>query len=132
MKPINIGLLGIGTVGGGTFTVLARNQEEISRRAGRAIGMKLVADKDLERARTLVDKRAAVTADAREVVDHPQRPAVAGAGRLGPGRARVAPRGEGEPTPRIDAPAIPRPRPLLRAGKAPRSSDMRRGSDGST
>ena len=71
MKPINIGLLGIGTVGGGTFAVLARNREEISRRAGRAIGMKLVADKDLERARALVDTRAAVTADAREVVDHP-------------------------------------------------------------
>jgi homoserine dehydrogenase len=71
MKPINVGLLGIGTVGGGTFTVLARNQEEISRRAGRAISMKLVADKDLERARNLVGGRAAVTADAREVVEHP-------------------------------------------------------------
>ena len=37
MKPINVGLLGIGTVGGGTFTVLARNAEEITRRAGRPI-----------------------------------------------------------------------------------------------
>ena len=71
MKPINVGLLGIGTVGGGTFTVLARNQEEISRRAGRAITLKLVADKDLERARKLVAGRAAVTADAQEVVAHP-------------------------------------------------------------
>jgi homoserine dehydrogenase len=71
MKPINVGLLGIGTVGGGTFTVLARNQEEISRRAGRAISMKLVADKDLERARGLVAGRATVTADAQEVVNHP-------------------------------------------------------------
>jgi homoserine dehydrogenase len=71
MKPINVGLLGIGTVGGGTFTVLARNQEEISRRAGRAISMKLVADKDLERARSLVGGAAAVTADALEVVNHP-------------------------------------------------------------
>jgi uncharacterized protein YraI len=35
MKPINVGLLGIGTVGGGTFKVLQRNQEEITRRAGR-------------------------------------------------------------------------------------------------
>ena len=51
MKSINVGLLGIGTVGGGTFAVLARNQEEIARRAGRAITMKIVADKDLERAR---------------------------------------------------------------------------------
>jgi homoserine dehydrogenase len=37
MKPINVGLLGIGTVGGGTFTVLKRNAEEITRRAGRPI-----------------------------------------------------------------------------------------------
>ena len=37
MKPIQVGLLGIGTVGGGVFTVLDRNQEEITRRAGRGI-----------------------------------------------------------------------------------------------
>ena len=34
MKPINVGLLGLGTVGGGTLTVLRRNQAEITRRAG--------------------------------------------------------------------------------------------------
>ena len=39
-KAINVGLLGIGTVGGGAFAVLARNQEEIARRAGCAITMK--------------------------------------------------------------------------------------------
>jgi homoserine dehydrogenase len=44
MKPINVGLLGIGTVGGGTFAVLRRNREEIARRAGCAITMKMVAD----------------------------------------------------------------------------------------
>ena len=59
MKTINVGLLGIGTVGGGTFAVLARNQEEIARRAGCAITMKMVADKDLEQA------RAASSASAR-------------------------------------------------------------------
>ncbi len=68
---INVGLLGIGTVGGGTFAVLARNQEEIARRAGCAITMKMVADKDLERARKLVGKGATVTADANEVVASP-------------------------------------------------------------
>ncbi len=56
-KAINVGLLGIGTVGGGTFAVLARNQEEIARRAGCAITMKMVADKDLDRARRLVGKQ---------------------------------------------------------------------------
>jgi homoserine dehydrogenase len=59
----------MGTVGGGTFTVLQRNQEEIARRAGCAIAMKMVADKDLDRARTLVKERAIVTADAYEVVN---------------------------------------------------------------
>ena len=72
LKPINVGLLGIGTVGGGTFEVLRRNEEEIARRAGSAITMKMVADKDLERARSIVGERAIVTADAYEVVNHPE------------------------------------------------------------
>ncbi|HMK13675.1 MAG TPA: homoserine dehydrogenase [Burkholderiales bacterium] len=71
MKPINVGLLGIGTVGGGTFTVLQRNQEEITRRAGRAIVLKMIADKDVKKARKLAGKSAIVTADALEVVNHP-------------------------------------------------------------
>ena len=69
-KPINVGLLGIGTVGGGTFTVLQRNQEEIGRRAGCAITMKMVADKDLDKVRSIVGERAIVTADAYDVVDN--------------------------------------------------------------
>jgi homoserine dehydrogenase len=71
MKPINVGLLGIGTVGGGTFAVLERNREEISRRAGCAITMRMVADKEVDKARRIVGARATVTADAREVVKHP-------------------------------------------------------------
>jgi len=71
MRPINVGLLGIGVVGGGTFRVLARNREEISRRAGCDIVMKMVADKELDKARRLVGKSAAVTADANEVINHP-------------------------------------------------------------
>jgi homoserine dehydrogenase len=70
-KEINVGLLGIGTVGSGTFAVLARNQEEIARRAGCAITMKMVADKDIDRARKLVGRKAAVTGDANEVVANP-------------------------------------------------------------
>ena len=72
MKPINVGLLGIGTVGGGTFAVLRRNQEEITRRAGRAITLKIVADKDLERARRIVGSAAEVTDDAFSVVANPE------------------------------------------------------------
>ena len=70
MKAINVGLLGIGTVGGGAFTVLGRNQEEIGRRAGSAITMKMVADKDIDRLRSIVGERAIITADAYEVVDN--------------------------------------------------------------
>ena len=58
MKPISVGLLGIGTVGGGTFKCCARNQEEIMRRAGRGIVITMVADKDLERARQVAGKAA--------------------------------------------------------------------------
>jgi homoserine dehydrogenase len=71
MKPINVGLLGIGTVGGGTFAVLRRNQEEITRRAGRAITLKIVADQDLERAKRIVGDAAEVIADAFSVVRNP-------------------------------------------------------------
>ena len=72
MKPINVGLLGIGTVGGGTFAVLRRNQEEITRRAGRAIMLRVVADKDLSRARRVVGDSAGVTADAMAVIKDPE------------------------------------------------------------
>ena len=71
MNPISVGLLGIGTVGGGTWNVLLRNQEEITRRAGRGIRIARVADKDLARAERLVAGKAAVTADAWEVVNDP-------------------------------------------------------------
>ena len=72
MKPINVGLLGIGTVGGGTWTVLSRNQEEITRRAGRPIQIVKVADRDLERARQLTGGRVALTDDAFSVVNDPE------------------------------------------------------------
>ncbi len=72
MKPINVGLLGAGTVGGGTFRVLQRNSEEISRRAGRAIRITMVADKDRARAAAIAGDAAQVTADALEVVNHPE------------------------------------------------------------
>jgi homoserine dehydrogenase len=71
MKPIQVGLLGIGTVGRGTFEVLARNQEEIQRRAGRGIQISMVADLDADRARAIVGDQARVVSDAREVIDNP-------------------------------------------------------------
>jgi homoserine dehydrogenase len=68
MKPINVGLLGIGIVGGGTWEVLSRNADEIQRRAGRAIRIAVVADKALDRAKQIVGDKAKVVADAFEVV----------------------------------------------------------------
>jgi homoserine dehydrogenase len=71
MKPMKVGLLGIGTVGGGTFTVLRRNAEEISRRAGRPIEISVVADKNLELARQVTGGTCALTDDAFKVVGDP-------------------------------------------------------------
>ncbi|MEW6313843.1 MAG: homoserine dehydrogenase [Pseudomonadota bacterium] len=72
MKPINAGLLGIGTVGGGTYTVLNRNQEEITRRAGRPIRITAVADKNLELAKKITGGACRVTDDAYAVVTDPE------------------------------------------------------------
>jgi homoserine dehydrogenase len=72
MKPINVGLLGIGTVGSGTWTVLTRNAEEIARRAGREIRITAVADRDTTRAQSIVGNTARVTADAFELVRDPE------------------------------------------------------------
>jgi homoserine dehydrogenase len=71
MNAIQVGLLGIGTVGSGTFKVLQRNQEEIRRRAGRGIAITMVADLDTERARSIVGAGVEVVADARQVIANP-------------------------------------------------------------
>ena len=64
MKPIKAGLLGIGTVGGGTFRVLERNADEIARRAGRPISIDVVADTNLARAKEVTGGRCRLTGDA--------------------------------------------------------------------
>ncbi|MBI3478942.1 MAG: homoserine dehydrogenase [Nitrosomonadales bacterium] len=82
MKAINVGLIGIGTVGGGTFTVLQRNAEEITRRAGRPIRITVVADKNLELAQKITggqvtggqvsNGKCRITDDAFSVVNDPE------------------------------------------------------------
>jgi homoserine dehydrogenase len=72
MKPIKVGLLGIGTVGSGTFNVLARNQEEIKRRAGRGIEITMVADLNTERAKELTGGKCQVVNDANLVINNPE------------------------------------------------------------
>ena len=71
MKSIQVGLLGIGTVGGGVFNVLKRNQAEIRRRTGVGIEIAMVADLDTARAQSLVGTGVQVVADARAVIANP-------------------------------------------------------------
>lgn len=71
LKVMNVGLLGIGTVGGGTFNVLNRNAQEITRRTGRPIQITHVADRNVEAARLVVNGAAKVTDDAFAVVNDP-------------------------------------------------------------
>ena len=71
LNPMRVGLLGIGTVGGGTYNVLTRNAEEITRRAGRPIEITVVADKDVARAKELTGGKVQVTDDAFAVVTDP-------------------------------------------------------------
>ncbi|WP_349743986.1 homoserine dehydrogenase [Roseateles cavernae] len=72
MKAIKVGLLGIGTVGSGTFNVLRRNQEEIRGRAGRGIEIAMVADLDVTRAKSIVGDGVEVVDDARKVIANPE------------------------------------------------------------
>ena len=71
MKPINVGLLGLGTVGGGTLTVLRRNVEEITRRAGREIRVLRAAVRNLEKAKAMAGDLPLST-NPFDVVDDPE------------------------------------------------------------
>lgn len=73
MKPVNVGILGLGTVGGGTVTVLHRNAEEIARRAGRGIVITHAAAKAYDAAAiTGLDRIPKITEDPYAVVDDPE------------------------------------------------------------
>ena len=72
MKPMRIGLLGVGTVGSGTHEVLRRNREEIARRAGREIVVHMAAARDLQKARRVVGDEIVLTDDPFAVVAHPE------------------------------------------------------------
>jgi homoserine dehydrogenase len=71
LKQLNVGILGLGTVGGGTYTVLTRNAAEISRRSGVAIKVVQVADRNVEHAKATVASGVDVTDDAFAVVNNP-------------------------------------------------------------
>jgi homoserine dehydrogenase len=71
-KPIQVGVMGLGTVGGGVFDVLRRNQAEIERRAGRRIELTMVSRRNVVAARAMVGDHARVVADAREIIASPE------------------------------------------------------------
>ncbi|MGH3994384.1 MAG: homoserine dehydrogenase, partial [Pseudonocardiaceae bacterium] len=90
MKPVKVGLLGLGTVGGGTLRVLRRNQDEISRRAGRAIEITCASVRDLDKPRDLALDGIVLTEDSTAVVDDPEvRIVVELIGGLEPARTLV-------------------------------------------
>jgi homoserine dehydrogenase len=72
LKQLNVGILGLGTVGGGTYTVLKRNAAEITRRTGVDIKVVQVADKNIARAKELTNDETNVTDDAFVVVNNPE------------------------------------------------------------
>ena len=71
MEPVKVGLLGLGTVGGGTVNVLSRNAKEITRRAGRGIEITHAAARDLNKPRICKTDNIKLTQDPQQVVDDP-------------------------------------------------------------
>src|SRR3990167_1072239 len=87
MRPLRVGMIGIGTVGAGTFRVLARNQALIAGRAGRDIKLVVVCARSLARAMSVVGKDVALTNDPMQVATHPDVDVlVEAAGGTGPAR----------------------------------------------
>lgn len=72
MKPVKVGVLGLGTVGGGTVNVLKRNAAEIARRAGREIVVTRASARDLDRSRICDTQGIALTTDPYEIVNDPE------------------------------------------------------------
>ena len=72
MEPVKIGLLGLGTVGGGTVTVLTRNAAEIARRAGREIRIARAAAMQYNPEIPGLDQIGQIGNDAFAVVDDPE------------------------------------------------------------
>jgi homoserine dehydrogenase len=72
LKPVKVGVLGLGTVGGGTVNVLKRNAAEIARRAGREIIITRASAKDLNKQRICDTQGIALTTDPFEIINDPE------------------------------------------------------------
>jgi homoserine dehydrogenase len=97
-RPLRVGMIGIGTVGSGTFRVLARNQAEIAGRAGRGIKLVMVCARSLARAMRVVGRDVALTNDPMLVATHPDVDVVVEVARRHQPRTRMGagrhPRGQ--------------------------------------
>ncbi|MDD2865598.1 MAG: homoserine dehydrogenase, partial [Methylococcales bacterium] len=72
MKPVKIGILGLGTVGGGAAVVLQRNAAEIARRAGREIIIKSASARFLPKARLCDTSKMELTTDGYDIINDPE------------------------------------------------------------
>jgi homoserine dehydrogenase len=72
LKPVKVGILGLGTVGGGTVNVLKRNAAEISRRAGREIIIKRASAKDLSKIRICDTQGIILSSDPMDIINDPE------------------------------------------------------------
>ncbi|MDD1636717.1 MAG: homoserine dehydrogenase, partial [Methylococcaceae bacterium] len=72
MKPVKVGVLGLGTVGGGTVNVLKRNAAEIARRAGREIIITRASAKDLDKERICDTQGIILTTDPMDIINDPE------------------------------------------------------------
>ncbi|MGZ8241790.1 MAG: homoserine dehydrogenase, partial [Methylobacter sp.] len=72
MKPVKVGVLGLGTVGGGTVNVLKRNAAEIARRAGREIIITHASTRDLSRERICSTEGIVLTEDPLAIINDPE------------------------------------------------------------
>ena len=71
LKPLQIGLIGFGTVGRGTYELLNRNQAIVQRRLGRSMHIAMVADLDVDKVRSVVANDCHVVSDAKHILEHP-------------------------------------------------------------
>ena len=72
MKPVKVGVLGLGTVGGGTVNVLKRNAAEIARRAGRDIIITRASAKDLSKKRICDTQGIILSTDPMDIINDPE------------------------------------------------------------
>ena len=76
LKPLQVGLIGFGTVGSSTYQLLIQNQDQIERRLGRPLNISMVADLDTAKVKSIVSADCRVVSDAHEIIANAEIDAV--------------------------------------------------------